>query len=107
MSRSFGKNQIKIIEYLEEFNFGYPIDVIKNIADHKPPTKADRSKIYRAIQRLKEEDVLIECRIKNLYILGSREYRTKKHPKPKPLKINKENKAYKLYKIKKSTLNDL
>lgn len=108
MSRGFGKNQKKIIEYLEEYRFSIPESIVKAIADHKPYTKSDRSKILGAIKRLKDEGVLVPYKkTRNLKIEFNNHYRKKVYPKPTPLSIDKNNKDYKKYKIRQSTLSDL
>lgn len=109
MSKGFGRIQRKIIAYLEEDRWGYPEDIIKAIAKHKPPLAKERSSIYRSIQRLKDDGngILIPYKTRNLFTMGYRHYRKGMYPVPEPLTLDKENKEYIRYKMRQSTLSEL
>jgi len=95
MCKGFGRIERKIITYLEDSPQEISKDIIEAIADHKPPTAADKSKIYRAIKRLKDRDVLLPGKTRNLFYLGGN---LPEHQIPKSYRLDKENTDYQQYK---------
>ncbi len=96
MSKGFGPLQIKIIEYLENVpgNGDDSPNIIKKIAQKNPPTPSEKSKIYKSIQRLKERNVLLISKTKNINYLGTN---LMPHQRAKTLILDKENKDYKKF----------
>jgi len=90
MSKGFGKLQIKIIEYIETKSHFSSSQVI-NFLTSKKPTASDRSNIYKAIVRLRNDGVIIKSGQRSLLIY---------HPQKKPISymLNKKNTKYKRWK---------